>query len=347
MPEQPIFQTSQINQVFSQTQEPILLLGHTHPDGDTVGSGLALRLYLQMKGKKAYFILPNPFPNFLAWLPGSDEIIIFDKNQTTIEDLIKKTNVIVFVDMNALNRLEQMTELLKRNIHNKTLILFDHHPDCEDIFHYKMWDANSSSTSEMVYKYIEQINDLSLVNKYIAENLYTGIMTDTGSFSYSCNNPETYIIVSNLVAQNIDVGLIHQKVYNTFTENRLRLFGLGIYSRLNVMSEYGAAYIALSSQDLKNHHYQVSDTEGLVNYTLLLKNVNLGILITEMEQYVKISLRSVGNIDVNAIAKKFFNGGGHKNAAGAYFYGTLEQACQKIEEIIRNYIPNPTKHVSI
>lgn len=341
MTQQSIFQAKEIADILLKANSSILIFGHTYPDGDAVGAGLALRLYLQSRGKEAYFILPNPYPQFLAWMPGNQETLIFHQHRPFIEKLIQKSSIFVFIDMNAIKRLEELAELVVPVIHQKTLILFDHHAEYEEVFHYKIWDVHASSTSELIYKFIESCGDASHINKSIAENIYTGIMTDTGSFSYSCNNPETYLIVSRLVALGIDGACIHQKVYNTFTENRLRLFGFGISSRLRVFTDFGAAYIALSAQDLQDFNYQVGDTEGLVNYTLSIKGIHFGVLITEMEEYIKLSFRSEGDVDVNRIARDFFQGGGHKNAAGAYFYGTFHEACQKIEEIIRYHIPKP------
>ncbi len=327
-----------IRDLFQQKKETFLIMGHTYPDGDTVGAGLALKEYLEKTGHQVYFVLPDPFPEFLSWMKGADSILIDTFQESKVKTLIETSSVFIFVDMNSVSRLESMQNTVNTLMKDKKTVLFDHHIQQDEVFNYKYCDTSVSSTAELIYQFIVESGDRQLVTRTMAENLYVGIMTDTGSFSYSCNNPETYNVLAHLFSLGIDGALIHQLVYNTFSEDRLRLLGHSVSKKLTVMEEFGGAFIALSAEDLKTYNYRVGDTEGLVNYTMTISNIHFGVLLTEMEKYIKISLRSEGNLDVNKIASKFFNGGGHKNAAGAYFYGSLDEACSIVTKIIREHI---------
>ncbi len=327
-----------LKKLFALHNQNIVILGHTHPDGDAVGAGLALQEFLQQKGHKVSFILPDPYPDFLSWMPLSDGIFIHTKQQEKCEKLIKLSDLIIFVDMNSPSRLESFEKAVTEQMLSKTSILLDHHINPDSVFTFKYWDTEVSSTSELVYELIGKLGESHLINKTMAENLYAGIITDTGSFSYSCNNPATYIAVSRLIEIGVDGAWVHQQIYNTFTEDRLRLLGHSLSEKLKVLKKYGGAYIALNQYDLVKYKYNVGDTEGLVNYTLSIKGIHFGALLTQYEQYIKISLRSEGDIDVNYFARRYFNGGGHKNAAGAYYYGPLDEACKVIESIIRKHI---------
>jgi bifunctional oligoribonuclease and PAP phosphatase NrnA len=332
-----------ISDLFERKNETFLIFGHTHPDGDTVGSGLALKEFLELKGHTTHFILPDPFPEFLAWMKGADSILIYTKEEKKIQQLIQHAAVFIFVDLNSISRLETLQNSINEVIDQKISVLFDHHINPDNVFKHSYWDTSVSSTAELIYEFILEAGAKDLISQSMAENLYVGIMTDTGSFSYSCNNPETYTVLAHLFSMGIDGAYIHQQVYNSFTEEKLRLLGHSVSARLTVMQEFGGAFIALCADDLKEHKYQVGDTEGLVNYTMTIKGIHFGALLTEMEKYIKISLRSEGDIDVNLLAHNFFNGGGHKNAAGAYFYGTLHEACEIVSTIIRKHLQKNQK----
>jgi bifunctional oligoribonuclease and PAP phosphatase NrnA len=335
---QPIKDTASIREIFEGKPRNIVILGHTHPDGDAVGSGLALTEILNIKGHHVQFILPDPFPGFLAWMPFAQTILNHREHPAETEKLINNADTLIFVDMNSPLRVESLNVLIENVSKSKITILFDHHINPDTVFNFRYWYTDVSSTSELLYEFLKETENLNLLTESIAINLYVGIMTDTGSFSYSCNNPETYNVLSHLFSLGIDGAYIHQQVYNTFTEHRLRLLGFSLSDRLMVDKENGGAYIALSSHDLEKYKYSVGDTEGLVNYTMSIKGIHFGALLTDMKKYIKISFRSEGNVDVNYIATHFFNGGGHKNAAGAYFYGSLSEACDKIEDIISNHL---------
>jgi len=337
---EPRKDTQSIQKLFEGERKNIAILGHTHPDGDAVGAGLALKEFLLTFDHHVEFILPDPYPGFLAWMPGADSILIHHSpdHLQQVEQILINADVLIFVDLNSVSRVESLEKIVNEQIGSKTAILFDHHIKPDSIFDYMYWYTDVSSTSEMIYEFICETGHRKKITKTMAENLYVGIMTDTGSFSYSCNKPETYLAVSHLFELGIDGAFIHQQVYNTFTENRLRLLGHSLSDRLIVNQEKGGAYIALSAYDLEKHNYQVGDTEGLVNFTMSIKGIHFGALLTDMEKYIKISFRSEGKIDVNHLARKFFKGGGHKNAAGAYFFGPLSEACDIVEDIISKHI---------
>lgn len=324
-----------INKYLSSSRKKIVLLSHTHPDGDALGSGIGLKIYFEKFGHEVEFLIPDRFPEFLEWMPRTDEIIIYSESKERAESLLSDCDLLICVDMNNISRLNGLTDIVKSVYNKKTTILIDHHINPSQDFNYYYWDINVSSTSELVYNFIKNSGFIDKLDKAISECLYVGIMTDTGSFSYSCNKPEMYEIVAELIRQGIDGAKIHQYIYSTFTENRIRLFGLSLSEKLVIDKNHGGAYISLSKEDLEAHSYRVGDTEGLVNYTLSIKGIVFGALLTEMEDFIKISFRSEGEIDVNLIAREFFNGGGHKNASGANFRGKLKDAAQIIENIIR------------
>jgi len=327
-----------IKQLFEGEKLNVAVLGHTHPDGDALGSGLAMKEMLIRLGHNVSFITPDPFPSFLAWMKDADCILTHTKQAEKVEQIIKDASVVIFVDMNCVLRLESLSVFMTSVFDEKTTILFDHHISPDENFSLSYWDTEVSSTSELIYNFFEESGFLHMLDKQIAEYLYVGIMTDTGSFSYSCNSPETYLILARLFELGIDGAYIHQQVYSTFTEKRLRLLGYSLSEKLTVHQDKGGAYIALSAADLKEYNYKVGDTEGLVNYTMTIQGIHFGVLLTEMEEYIKISLRSEGDIDVNQIANTYFNGGGHRNAAGAYFYGSLSEACLVIDTIINQHL---------
>jgi len=330
--------TEAIQKLFEGKPSNIVIFGHTHPDGDAVGAGLALREFLILKGHNVNFVLPDEFPEFLSWMPDSKSILIHHDADNLIETLIDKAEILIFVDLNSPSRVESLEHTIKKAMHSKISILFDHHINPEKGFTHMFWMTDVSSTSELLFDFICETGNKHLITKCMAENLYVGIMTDTGSFSYSCNNPGTYLAVSYFFTLGIDGSYIHQHVYNTFTEDRLRLLGFSLSQRLSVNKDSGGAYIALSAYDLEKFNYQVGDTEGLVNFTMSMQGIHFGALMTDLHKYIKISLRSEGLVDVNTIARQFFNGGGHRNAAGGYFYGSLSEACDIMDEIISKHI---------
>jgi bifunctional oligoribonuclease and PAP phosphatase NrnA len=323
-----------INDILSAPKN-ISILVHKNPDGDAIGSALGLYLFLLKQNHNVKVISPNEFPSFLAWMPSSKEIIDSYAKPELAVSTLSNSDIIFCLDFNSIERTNFLKDIFKKS--EAVKILIDHHPQPDDFCDYKLSEINTSSTAELVYDFIVTLGKKDLLDKPIAECLYVGIMTDTGSFSYSCNFRETYHVVAELIKQGIDVQLIHNLVYDTYSENRLRLLGYCLNSAMKVIPEYNAAYISLSKEDLKKYNFQIGDTEGFVNYPISMKNVCLSALFMEMGDQVKISFRSKGNFNVNEFARKHFDGGGHKNAAGGRAKPPVQDSINKFEQLLSQY----------
>jgi len=316
----------EIKKIFS-TPKKITILTHINPDGDAIGSALAMYAYLIQKKHQVSVITPNDLPTFLKWMPESDKIIVNSKQADTANKLIRETEMFICLDFNSLNRIEKLAEPFIQS--NAYKVLIDHHVEPENFADLTFSKAGTSSTAEMVYDFIEKLDDLHLINKTIAECLYVGIATDTGSFSYSCNFPHTYNIVSKLVSLGVDAEHIHRLVYDTYSEDRMRLLGFCLSEKMKVLPQFSAAYISLTKDEIKLFNHQMGDTEGIVNFPLSIGNVKMAALFIEKEDHIRISIRSKGDFQVNTIAKKYFNGGGHKNAAGGKSLLSMEETIKK------------------
>jgi phosphoesterase RecJ-like protein len=313
----------------------IVLTSHMNPDGDAVGSTLAMLHYFRKKGYEVNAMLPNEFPKFYSWMPGSQDIIIFEKDAKHCKELLKSADVIFSLDYNGFNRIGNASNFLREAQGKK--IMIDHHPNPEDGFDYYLSTVNTSSTGELVFEFINLLGDGNLIDKDIAATLFVAIMTDTGSFSYSCNNSNTFKVVADLIEKGVDVSKIHKLVYDTYSENRLRLLGYSLKERMIVWPDLHSAVIYLSKADLKKFNYKVGDLDGVSNYPLSMENVNLSALITEKDKKIRISLRSKGNFSVDEIARKYYEGGGHINAAGGYSYDNIEKTIKRLKEILEAY----------
>ena len=313
----------------------ISIITHTNPDGDAIGSSLALYSYLKAKGNKVDVIVPNDFPDFLAWMPNADNILINSRKSKECKEVISNADIIFCLDFNALNRIDKVVEYIRQS--NAKKVLIDHHlqPETES-FDHCISIIKVSSTSELIYEFITELGDENYINKEISECIFVGIMTDTGSFSFSCNYVRTFEITSKLIGVGLDAEHVHRLVYDTYSENRMRLLGHSLSERLVVLPELSMAYIYLTKEDLKKFNYQVGDTEGVVNYALSIKGIQLAALFTERENKIRISFRSKGNFNVNIFARTHYEGGGHKNAAGANSYISLEETLNRFESILKN-----------
>ncbi len=311
------------------------VLAHKNPDGDTIGSVLAFYFYLTAKGHEVSIMVPNDYPEFYAWMPGIENMLVYEKQSAEIKPVLKDADLIFCLDFNAFKRVGTMSELLQKA--GGTKIMIDHHPEPSSDFDLYFSNPGASSTGEIVYEIISGLGDEKAVNKEIAVALYTAIMTDTGSFSYSCNNARTYEIVARLISAGVDVSLIHRLVYDTFTENRLRLLGYSLSEKMTVWDDIHVAVISLDKNDLQKFDYRVGDTEGLVNYPLSMKNINVSVLITEREGVFRLSFRSKGDFPVNVVAKEYFDGGGHKNAAGGNSYTGLKETMDRLKEVFLRF----------
>lgn len=315
----------------------ILLVSHTNPDGDAVGSVLGMYHYLKKVDKEVTMMLPNMFPDFYSWLPDSDKILIYENNSKYCQKVINKSDLIFALDFSNLSRLGVLNELIGRTDAKKVLI--DHHilPEVES-FDQVISNTDISSTSELVFEFISALHSPDIIDKRISEALYTGIVTDTGSFSFSCNRPETYTITAVLISKGVDAQKIHKLIYDTFSENRLRLLGFAISERMQVWDELHTAIIYLTKDDLRKYKYQVGDTEGLVNYPLSIKHINVSVLVTEKDNQLRLSFRSKGDFSVNDLCRKHFNGGGHKNAAGGRTQESMNEFLNRLKNTMKLYI---------
>ncbi|MCK5839738.1 MAG: bifunctional oligoribonuclease/PAP phosphatase NrnA [Bacteroidales bacterium] len=317
------------------TAKKIVITSHKNPDGDAVGSTLALFHFLRLLNYEVHAILPNNYPDFLSWLDENDDIQLYDKNREICKELIINADVVFCLDYNALNRVDEMEDPIRQT--EGVTIMIDHHPLPAPDFTYTISTTDTSSTAELVYQFIRIFDESIAINKSIAEAIYVGIMTDTGSFSFSCNFEQTYLVVADLIKSGIDVAKIHRLVYDTYSEDRMRLLGYCLSQRLEVINDLSTAYIYLTKDDLKKFNYRMGDTEGVVNYALAIKGINLAILLTERNGYIRLSFRSKGDFSVNELARLHFEGGGHKNAAGGNSYLPMNETINNLLKILKGY----------
>lgn len=318
------------------TTQKIVVTSHSNPDGDAIGSSLALAIFLQDAGHEVSVVVPNNFPAFLNWLPGADNIIVFDQNAKMARAVLDQASLLFSLDYNELSRTGNLAEDLKQ--FRGTRVMIDHHRDPEiAAFDLLRSDTSVSSTAELLYQVMVQLNECQVFSKDISTCLFVGIMTDTGSFSHSINRAEPFEITASLIRSGMDAVAVHQLVYDTFSESRLRLLGHAISNRMTVLEEYATAVIMLSKADLVNFNFQIGDTEGVVNYPLSMKKITMAILVTEKKDVIRLSFRSKGDFSVHELARKYFNGGGHKNAAGGNMNGSMEGVYQRILDILPEY----------
>ena len=306
--------------------EKIVIVSHVSPDGDAIGSSLGLYHFLTVHEKSVHVIVPNAFPDFLKWMPGAKEIIQYNRYREFADKLLMEADVVCVLDLNALSRLDDMQGAVTNSPARK--ILVDHHLYPEDFCRITISHPHISSTSELVFRLICQLGNFSDINKEATECIYTGMMTDTGAFTYNSNDREIYLIIGELLSKGIDKDWIYRQVYNNCSEARLRLKGYVLCEKMQIFPEFHAALITLSRKEQNKFHYMKGDTEGLVNIPLSVKGVCFSVFLREdtEKDMVKVSLRSVGAFPCNKVASEFFNGGGHLNASGGEFFGPLEDA---------------------
>lgn len=322
---------------FISQYKRVVIVSHVNPDGDAIGSSLAFYYFLLKFGIDAKVIIPNDFPSFLAWMPGVENILTYDKNPEKGLEYLNNAELICYLDFNHPSR----TGLVHNDLcHCKKTprLLIDHHRDT-DYSQFAMYlsEAETSSTSELVAELIQYHGFEKYLDDKIATCLLVGIMTDTGSFAHSIYHPETFEICGKMISPTVDYQLIHSKIYNTFSENRLRLLGYCISNRMTTLNEYHTAYIYLTKSDLETYNYQVGDTEGVVNFPLMIENIKMAVLITERQGVIRFSFRSKGDFSVHELAKAHFNGGGHTNAAGGTLECGIEQAIEKFLDVLPQY----------
>ena len=302
----------------------IVIVMHLKPDADAMGSSLGLFHFLVQFGHTINVISPTNWAEWLKWMPGCNAVIDYEYNNEKANKILDDADWVFCLDFNTLVRTRNMASKLKKLQAIK--ILIDHHqePSVEN-FTYGISDTKKSSTSEMVYDFIVSSGHAKKINIPIAECLYAGVMTDTGSFRFSSATASVHRMVAALMDTGLDHTKIHEELFDNFLENRLRFFGHVLQNRMTIYYEYNAALISIPWKDLVKYEIKTGDTEGLVNYPLTIKGIKLVALIIDRDEEIKCSFRSKDNFDVNTFARKYFEGGGHFNAAGGRSSSTLEQ----------------------
>ncbi len=312
----------------------IVITTHRNPDGDAIGSSLGLYHFLNEFGHTVRIIVPSEFPEFLNWLPHSDRIIIFDIDPDEPKELLQKADIIFCLDYNSLERVDKMGEIIAPLKCPKVLI--DHHLYPENFADFVLSETNASSTSELIYDFVVQLGEENKIETTIGECLFTGILTDTGSFKYGTSS-KLFCLAGKLLALGVDDGKLQDLIFNSLSEKNLRLLGHVLNNRMEILDEYETGIISLTKEDYENFDIQRGDTEGLVNYLLKLKNIKVAVFIHEQPKITKISLRSKGDFSVQEIARDHFKGGGHRNAAGGFSYIGLRPTVKKFKSILPEY----------
>lgn len=327
---------AQIKEILS-TPKKIVTIGHMNPDGDAVGSILALSVLWQKLGHECHVLLPDGLDYTLSWMSGADKITIYKKAPKKCEQLISEAEVVFCMDFNNLQRIGSMGTLVRDNTQAKK-ILIDHHlnPATEE-FDIVISTPKVSSTAELTYNFIKDYGLTELIDAEIATALYVGIITDTGSLSYSVNSTDVYRIVADLIDTGVDTQYVRARLYNMYPESRLRLTGYALYSKMKVLKNLRAAYIVITQEELRMFNYQKGDTEGLVNYCIAMNNIIFGCIIIEHLDRIQLSFRSRGDFDVSGLASEYFNGGGHKNASGGSSYTNIEETIERLETVLSKY----------
>lgn len=313
----------------------IVIVTHWSPDGDAIGSSLGLYNYLIKKEHTVTVITPNDYPKFLFWMKGNNKVLDFQKKTKAAKTATANADIIFCLDFNSLKRIDKLGEEVTRSAAVKFLI--DHHLQPEGFADYMLHDVAACSTCELVYDFIHLMGDGKLIDKDIANCLYTGIMTDTGSFRFPSTTAKTHKIIGSLIASGAENAEIHNRVYDDNTESRLRLLGYCLSEKLTVLPEYKTAYFSLTEAEMKRYNHQKGDTEGIVNYALSIAGIRFSAFFVERDGVVKTSFRSKGSFDVNKFARAHFSGGGHANAAGGMSELSLTKTLAKFVALLPEY----------
>lgn len=317
----------------------IVNICHTNADGDALGSVLAWAEYLRQQGKNVTVIVPDMYPDFLQWLPGTQSIVRFDKKKDKATQLLKDADLVCCMDFNTLSRSSEEIERVLLEAH-KPLLLIDHHLAPSNNYELSLSYPTMSSTAEVVFRLIWQLGGYESMTRNMAVNIYCGMMTDTGGFTFNSSRPEIFFIISQLIAKGIDKDKIYRNIYHVFSVDRLRLTGYILYQKMKVLTPLRASYYTISREEQKRFHFIKGDAEGLVNLPLQIKGHRLSISMredTEKDNLIWISLRSVDDFPCNKMAEEFFNGGGHKNASGGKLYCSLDEAEKIARKAIQAY----------
>lgn len=325
--------TNEIKSLLSFPKD-IVIISHRNPDGDAIGSSLGLKHYLLRHNHAVKVIVPSDYPDNLSWMPDVDRILVYDNEPEDVRQAIMKSDIVFCLDFNALDRIDKVGDIVSE--HKKAFVaMIDHHLEPEHFADYMLSDITASSTCELVFEFITNVlDDKPTIDKVIGECLFTGILTDTGSFKYS-TSAKLFRIVADLLEVGVNDYLLQDLIFNSMTEKQLRILGHALYNRMEVLDDYHTAIIALTKDDYLDFDIQRGDTEGIVNFLLKMPKIKMAAFITQQPKIVKLSLRSKGDFSVQEIASKYFKGGGHKNASGGYSYQSLSAVVDKFKNAMR------------
>ncbi len=313
-----------LKKLLEKPQQKIIIVSHTNPDGDAIGSSLSWARVLRKAGHTVNCVVPNKYPYFLGWMEGITDILIYKDEPERVAEAVEVADIIFCLDFNALSRLEGLSEVIASNS-SATRVLVDHHLSPEEGYDISFSHPDASSTCFVVYSLIELMWGVDMIDKGIGELLYVGMTTDTGNFSFSFLTPALYRSLAVLVEKGVDIPTINSQIYNSFSEDRARLFGYVVDRKMSIIKGGTVAYMALTEREMRKFNFQQGDSEGFVNYPLSIQKMKVSAIFIEHRKFIRISFRSRQNIDVNVFARKYFDGGGHKNAAGGKSYRNMEQ----------------------
>lgn len=335
----PIFSTEELNRwnALLDGAQTITLCAHSNPDGDAVGATIAMREYLRAKGKEVSIVLPNVYPDFLRWLPGTQEIVFFSTNPDKAKLLLSFCDLIVGLDFGDWARMNEMGSFVATLPQPK--IIIDHHLAPQNPIDLFVSRPEMCATCEALFSLIWQAGDYEMMPRQTAIALYTGMMTDTGGFTYNSSRGDIFFIISKLIEKNIDKDKIYRKVYHNFSPDRVHLMGYVLHEKLQLFSTPHAALLSLTREEMQRFHFLRGDAEGLVNIPLTIKDMRLSIFLREDTErpQIRVSLRSVDDFPCNKMAEEFFFGGGHLNAAGGLLRGSMEEAIVIAAKAIEAY----------
>ena len=320
---------------FLAVPRDIVLTTHRNPDGDAVGSSLALYHLLVAQGHTVHMAVPSEYPAFLAWMPGIQEMIVYDIDPDRAKQVLAAADIVFALDYNALDRIDKMGEFISGL--NCKMVMIDHHLYPSDFADYILSDTTASSTCELVYDFIQLMDMDKYLSPLLGDCIFTGILTDTGSFKYS-TSPKLFRIVARLLERGVDDIRIQDLVFNCLPEKNLRLLGHCLANRMEILDEFQTGIITLTKEDYEHFDISRGDTEGIVNFLLKLKNVQIAAFIHEQPKITKISLRSKGDFSVQEIASKYFKGGGHRNASGGASFSSLDATVRKFKSVLPEFV---------
>jgi bifunctional oligoribonuclease and PAP phosphatase NrnA len=313
----------------------VVITTHRSPDGDAIGSSLGLYHVLKAKGCDVSVIVPNAYPDFLKWMPGEDIVVDFEHQMDDAKALIKEGEILFCLDYNAIHRTGDVEESISG--YKGVSVMIDHHPQPDSYATYLLSDTSASSTAQLIYEFVDCLGWKDELNEQVGQCLYAGIVTDTGSFRFPSTSARTHRAVAELMDKGLKPHLIHQAIYDSNTESRLKLLGYCLSEKMKVLPEYKTAYIVLSNDELVKFNYHSGDTEGIVNYALSINGVRFAAIIKQTEEKISMSFRSKGGFSVNQFSRDNFNGGGHMNAAGGISKVSLEDTVIKFESLLGQY----------